>query len=128
MSTKSHPGATNSNWRGGKTLHPLYDTYHDMLGRCLRPTHARYADYGGRGITVCDRWRNDFWAYVEDIGERPADGGRWTLDRIDNDGNYEPSHVRWATSSQQARTRRASATEGVTNDPVTGRFMARGAA
>jgi hypothetical protein len=116
-------GTGNSNWRGGKTFHPLYDTYMDMIGRCTRPTHLRYADYGGRGITVCDRWRADFWAYVADIGERPAPG--MSIDRIDNDGPYSPENTRWATGSQQARNRRPSAYAGVDNDPETGRFVAR---
>jgi hypothetical protein len=77
-----------------------------MLRRCHDPNHPQYADYGGRGIMICDRWQNDFWAYVNDIGPQPAEG--MSVDRIDNDGNYEPGNCRWATPSQQSYNRRRS--------------------
>jgi hypothetical protein len=93
----------NSNWRGGKTFHPLYNTYLDMVARCYRPTHQRYRDYGGRGITVCERWRADFWAFVTDMGERPV--GR-SLDRRKNDDGYSAENCRWATAIEQRANRR----------------------
>lgn len=104
-------GDKNPKWRGGKSSHPLYLIYHDMIARCRRETHARYFDYGGRGIDVCQEWVDDFWKFVEDVGERPegkTKGGRayWQLDRIDNDGNYEPGNVRWATPAEQRENTR----------------------
>ncbi|VXB33829.1 hypothetical protein [Nocardioides sp. AX2bis] len=131
MSAYSHPGSANSNWRGGKYSHPLYQIYNDMLGRCHRPTHTRWANYGGRGITVCDRWRTDFWAFVADMGPRPdgkTPGGRplYSLDRTDNDGPYTPENCRWATASQQAQNRRDTAYAGTVHDPESGRFLPKG--
>ena len=129
MSTraKKRQAVNNSNWRGGKTSHPLYHIYQDMIGRCSRPTHQSYADYGGRGIQVCERWRSDFWAFVQDVGSRPegVQNGRHTysLDRINNEGDYSPENTRWATYEQQSKNRRP--TKIPARDEVSGQFRKR---
>jgi hypothetical protein len=73
-----------------------------MIDRCTNPDNASYKDYGARGIAVCDRWLL-LENFVADMGLRPQDK---TIDRIDPDGNYEPSNCRWSTSVEQQRNRR----------------------
>ncbi|MGH9252235.1 MAG: hypothetical protein ACRD0W_22370 [Acidimicrobiales bacterium] len=82
---------------------PEYLAWSNMRGRCLRPTHKSYRYYGGRGITIDRRW-DTFEGFLADMGRRP--GPEYSLDRIDNDGNYDPGNCRWATRSQQNSNRR----------------------
>ena len=87
--------------------HYLYNTWYKIKQRCFDETNHAYKNYGGRGITMCNEWKNSFETFVKDMGERPKGA---SVDRIDNQGNYEPSNCRWATKAEQSRNRRVYST------------------
>lgn len=90
----------------GKLHNPEYLAWVSMRARCRTETHSAYHNYGGRGITVCDAWANNFESFLQDVGRRPSK--QHSLDRIDNDRGYEPGNVRWSTRTDQGNNRRTN--------------------
>jgi hypothetical protein len=86
---------------------PEYIAWMSMKSRCYNTKHVGYANYGGRGVEVCERWRNSFESFFLDVGQRPSN--KHSLDRYPNaNGNYEPGNVRWATRREQSRNMRTN--------------------
>lgn len=88
-------------WHGTTT----WRSWRKLCERCLSPTCRQFKDYGGRGITVCERWRRSFLAFLEDMGEKPVG---LSIERINNEGNYEPGNCKWANTIEQARNKRTT--------------------
>lgn len=99
-------GHTKGNHISKKNISSAYVSWTAMKSRCSRKVAHNYKYYGGRGITVCDRWRDSFENFLADMGPRPP---KHSLDRINNDGNYEPGNCRWASDIVQKRNKRSVA-------------------
>ena len=99
-------GCSRGEEQHGKSQSPEYAVWRTMKDRCTNPNHISYANYGGRGITVCERWINSFVAFMEDMG--PRQSAKHSIDRKNNDGNYEPGNCAWVTKLDQVNNARSN--------------------
>lgn len=104
-----------SSWRGHSAT-PEYGIWRGLIGRCENENDRAYANYGGRGISVCREWRDSFEVFLAHVGRRPS--SEHSVDRIDTNGDYRPGNVRWATDVEQSRNRRCVTLRDVTDEPL----------
>ena len=90
----------------GMTNSPEYKTWSGIKRRCLNKNDARYHHYGGRGILICERWKNSFEAFLYDMGEKPH--GNYSIERIDFNGHYEPTNCKWIKNEVQQKNKRSN--------------------
>lgn len=98
----SRKKTSNRNFKHGLRYTKTWRIWQAMKNRCYNKNVMQYKNYGGRGIKVCNKWKEDFIEFYKDVGEAPK---RKTLDRINNNGNYEPGNVKWSTPKQQCRNK-----------------------
>ena len=104
----THCGCSRKSKFKGLSRTTEYRSWYAMRSRCYDINNMDYNLYGGRGISVCNEWKEDFFAFLAYMGNKPE--GKYSIDRINNDGNYVPNNVRWATDIQQANNRRKRGT------------------
>jgi hypothetical protein len=107
----------------GKTASPEYEVWCGIKKRCYNARTVGYKNYGGRGITVCDSWLHDFAAFLADMGERPTPFH--SIERVNNDGNYEPSNCRWGTRIEQNNNKRNNARLVVNGETMSARSASK---
>ena len=104
MANSYNAGADNSHYKHGLHGIPEYEIWMAMKQRCYNKNHRHYANYGGRGITVCQQWLENFVTFLEDMGKRPT--SKHTIERKDTDKGYDPDNCEWATRAVQSRNTR----------------------